>query len=253
MVYDSIRQKAERGQKGLAVLIDPDSSTRETLQALIPIVNDSQADWVFVGGSFVQDHDFDICMEIVQKESSKPVVLFPGDSDQVDQRADAILLLSLISGRNPDFLIGKHVEAAFRLYSSGLEIIPTGYMVLDGGRQTSVLDKSGTRPLPQSDLSLIKSTALAGEQLGLKIIYLDAGSGAETPVRKEVIHSLKQTLSVPLIVGGGIRNVDQLHQSFDAGADVLVVGNAFERDPELLHTFQKTKNPNTVGINRHIE
>jgi phosphoglycerol geranylgeranyltransferase len=246
MVYEGILAKCEKGEKGLAVLIDPDKSNEEYLRRLFAEVNKAGVDWVFFGGSFVQPEDFKVCMEIVKEISNKPLVIFPGDNDQIDERADAILFLSLISGRKPDYLIGKHIEAAFELYASGIEVIPTAYLVLDGGQDSSVLKKSQTSAIDQKDLTQIRKTALAGELLGMKLIYLDAGSGAKQCIQPEVIRAVKDITSLPLIVGGGIEDTDRMEISYRAGADILVVGNVLEKNPNILQTLTtKGKSSNT--------
>lgn len=243
MVYESILEKSRRGERGLAVLIDPDKAEESHLHALFEQINKAQVDWIFFGGSFVNPNDFKVCMEIVKRISNKPLVIFPGDNDQIDERADAMLFLSLVSGRNSEYLIGKHVEAAFELYASGIEVIPTAYMVLDGGKQTSVLQKSETNSIPQNNLSLIRKTALASEMLGMKLIYMDAGSGANEPIGPEVIRAVKDISKLPLIVGGGIDSSEKMERAYRAGAEILVLGNVLEKDPNILNALTNQGKP----------
>ena len=174
------------------------------------------------------------CVSTLKKQSNIPVILFPGSPAQVTPLADGILLLSLISGRNADLLIGQHVQAAATLKTSGLQILPTGYVLIDGGAPTTVSYISNTLPIPANKPEIAAVTALAGEQLGLKLIYLEAGSGAENPVPQEMIKAVSKQIDVPLIVGGGIRNGEAAYQACQAGADIIVIGTAFEQQPELL-------------------
>lgn len=178
----------------------------------------------------------------IKAQTNIPLVLFPGNSFQLSYRADAILFLSLISGRNAELLIGKHVVAAPFLKVSPLEIISCGYMLVDGGKMTTVQYMSNTVPLPPDKADIAMSTALAGEMLGLKLIYLEAGSGASHPVNDEMIEMISSALSIPLIVGGGISTPDQVRSKYAAGADLVIVGNAIERDPSLIKTLAQVKN-----------
>ena len=159
---------------------------------------------------------------------------FPGDADHIDSSADAFLLLSMISGRNPELLIGKHVQAAQALKESRLEVIPTGYMLIDGGKLTNVSYISQTTPIPSGNTEIAVSTALAGEMLGLKLMYMDAGSGANSTVPPMMVKRVSSAIKLPLIIGGGIRTPDSMQELFSAGADIIVVGNALEENPEML-------------------
>lgn len=192
------------------------------------------ADLILVGGSLITNGFFDNCVRIIKKECSLPVVLFPGGIMQISDAADAILFLSLISGRNSELLIGKHVQAAPQLKKSGIEVIPTGYMLIDGGRITSVSYMSNTTPLPADKPAISATTALAGEMLGLKIIYMDAGSGAINPVPAKVISAVREQVDIPIFIGGGMKTPEDVMRACNAGADVVVVGNAFEGNPELI-------------------
>ncbi len=218
----------------LAVLIDPDKMDAERLPDLAELLNISKVDYVFVGGSLMTGSFFNECTQWLKAHAEAPVVLFPGSSLQVHPAADALLLLSLISGRNPELLIGNHVAAAPLLKSSGLEIIPTGYMLIESGKLTSVVYMSHTTPIPSDKPDIAMCTAMAGEMLGMKLIYMDAGSGAGRPVTASVIRSVKKNISIPLIVGGGIRCKDSAAAAWKAGADLVVVGNALEKDPLFL-------------------
>lgn len=227
-------------KKGFAVLLDPDKLNSDSLAERIASVNNSSVDYIFVGGSLISTDNMNMVLSELAAKTAVPKILFPGNSLHVHQGADAILLLSLISGRNPEFLIGQHVIAAPLLKRSGLEILPTGYILVDGGRPTTVSYISNTTPVPADKPDVAAATALAGEMLGLHYIYLDAGSGALFPVREEMIRMVKNTISVPLIVGGGIRTPEEARKALSAGADVIVVGNAIEKDPALLSQISDT-------------
>ncbi len=229
---DCVAKKAK--QKQLAVLIDPDLSKLSKLNEVILTAVAAGVDMFLVGGSLVLNDSLDRTIKSIKEVSELPVVLFPGSPLQMSPKADAILFLSLISGRNPDLLIGSHVLAAPYLKLSGLEVISTGYMLIDGGVPTSVSYISNTQPIPASKADIAVSTALAGQYLGLKSIYLDAGSGALQHVPVEMIAAVSAHIHVPIWVGGGIRNAKQAAALATAGADIIVVGNAFEKDPSLI-------------------
>lgn len=233
--YTSLQEKASKGQKQLAVLIDPDSlQNEEGLLALIHSCNQHKVDLILVGGSLITNGFWDRCIELLKANTQIPVVLFPGNIMQTHKAADAILFLSMISGRNPDLLIGKHVLAAPLLKKSGIEVVPTGYMIVDGGNITSVMYMSNTTPLPSDKNNIASCTALAGEMLGLKVIYMDAGSGAKNPISSSMIREVKEQISGPLFIGGGIRTPQQAIDACQAGADIVVVGNAIEKDQDLV-------------------
>jgi putative glycerol-1-phosphate prenyltransferase len=233
--YTSLQEKASKGQKQLAVLIDPDSlQNEEGLLALIQTCNQHKVDLLLVGGSLITNGFWDRCIELLKANTQIPVVLFPGNIMQTHKAADAILFLSMISGRNPDLLIGKHVLAAPLLKKSGIEVVPTGYMIVDGGNITSVMYMSNTTPLPSDKNNIASCTALAGEMLGLKVIYMDAGSGAKNPISSSMIREVKEQISGPLFIGGGIRTPQQAIDACQAGADIVVVGNAIEKDQDLV-------------------
>ena len=237
-IYKHILQDVTSGKKILAVLIDPDKIAIKHIPSFIGKVNKSVANYVFVGGSDVAEQQTEIVVQTIKKHTRLPIVLFPGDITQITNQADALLFLSLISGRNPDYLIGKHVEAVSKLKDSNLEIISTGYVLIENGKQTAVQRVTETVPLQNNNIQLIADTAKAGELLGMKLIYLEAGSGALQPVSKEIIKKVKTNISIPLIVGGGIRNLKQLKQAYQAGADLVVIGTAFENDESFFDELQ---------------
>lgn len=221
----------------LVVLVDPGKTGLRQLHHLIHLSLQHPVDYFFVGGSLANIDQFDQCVSSLKELQPAPVIIFPGNELQIHPAADALLLLSLISGRNPELLIGKHVHAAHTLLRSGLEIIPTGYLLVESGRLTSVAYMSHTLPIPRDKSDIAVATALAGQLLGLKLIYLEAGSGAEQPVPAEMIRAVKSRLSIPLIVGGGIDSESRLQAALEAGADLVVIGNALESQPELLAGF----------------
>ena len=222
------------GRKALAVLLDPDKVEQDVLSELLARTATYPIDFFLVGGSLVTDYSHKAVIAAIRRQSTTPIILFPGNPLHIEPSADAILFLSLISGRNPDFLIGQHVIAAPLLKKSGLEILPTGYMVVDSGTQTTVSYVSGTMPLPHDKPSVAACTAMAGEMLGLQLIYLDAGSGAHRPVSPAMIAAVRKVVDLPVIVGGGINSGEKAYEAFKAGADLIVVGNGIEQDPELL-------------------
>ena len=245
IIYQSILQNKAKGEKSLAVLIDPDKTSAAEAIAVSELAVQSQVDYFFVGSSLLLNNNLQSCVNALKKSSDIPVVLFPGNTMQVCSDADAILFLSLISGRNPEFLIGQQVLAAPLLKSTNLEVIPTGYMLIDCGHPTSVTYMSQTIPIPNDKDDIAVSTALAGEMLGLKAIFLDAGSGGKLAVNTSMIEAVKQSISVPLIIGGGIRTPEKALQNCLAGADIIVIGNAVEKDQTLIseisgavHSFQ---------------
>jgi phosphoglycerol geranylgeranyltransferase len=235
MVLEALNTRRKQGKKSIAVLIDPDKiSDEDQLESLLRLANENCVDYFFVGGSLVTTTNLTDVVKTIKDSISIPVILFPGSALQIDPSADAILFLSLISGRNPDLLIGQHVVAAPILKSNKLEILPTGYILINSGKTTSVAYISNTTPIPEDKYSLAACTAMAGEMLGLKLIYLDAGSGAEREVNKKMIGTVRKAVDVPLIVGGGINTPQKALNALEAGADLIVVGNALEKSPELL-------------------
>lgn len=238
-IYRKI-EKSRNKKKLFAVLIDPESYQEKTLLSLINQSVNSGVDFFMVGGSMIS-RPLEPIIKLIKAHCHIPVLLFPGSLLQISPAADAILLLSLISGRNPEFLIGNHVLAAPMLHRYRMESIPTGYLLTGNQTSTSVEYISNTRPIPSEKTDIAVATALAGEMLGLKLIYLEAGSGASDPVPGEMIRQVKDQISVPLIVGGGIRSVRTLELVYRAGADMAVVGNAFENKPDLLKEMAAVK------------
>ena len=233
-VYQSLLEKKKNGQKSFAILIDPDKVGVASLTALIDLAIKAKADYFFVGGSLVVSDNLDTCVLTIKQQCSTPIILFPGSPSQISKHADALLYLSLISGRNADLLIGQHVISAPFVKKSGLEIISTGYMVIDGGAPTTVSYISNATPIPADKADIALCTAMAGEMLGKKIIYMDAGSGAKKAISEEMISSVAGNIDIPLIVGGGIRDAEKAYLNCKAGADVIVIGNAIEKDPSLI-------------------
>lgn len=242
-IYTAIQEKIRSGQKQIAVLIDPDKFGSTDI---VDMANEAKVDCFFVGGSLMAGGSIERCIKEIKKRSSIPVIIFPGSTMQICDNADGILLISLISGRNADLLIGQHVVAAPYLKQSGLEVLSTGYILVDSGKQTSASYISNTMPLPYDKNDIAVCTAMAGEMLGLKMIYLDGGSGALKPVSAHMIKSVKENITVPLVVGGGIRSVEQAASAIQAGADILVVGNALESDAGLLLSIADAVHKSTV-------
>lgn len=230
-----------QNKKQLAVLLDPDKVSVHDIGHIALLATKLQIDFFFIGGSIVWNDTNALALEI-KNQTKIPLVLFPGNPNQLSANVDAILLLSLISGRNPDYLIHNHVIAAPFIHKHQLQTIPTGYMLIDGKNQTSVEYVSNTRPIPAHKTDIILATALAGQQMGMQSIYLEAGSGAIETVRPAVIESVKKHLHIPLIVGGGIKTARQLKTVYMAGADVAVIGNILEKSPDLLHDFVQVRN-----------
>ena len=232
-IYQNISLKKKAGKKMIAVLIDPDKLTINECKTIAEKAVGASVDLFFVGSSIITGNTFEECISIL-KNTSLPVILFPGNTMQISDSADGILLLSLISGRNPEMLIGRHVLAAPVLKNTSLEIIPTGYIIIDSGTPTSVSYMSGTTPIPHDKNDIAVCTAIAGEMLGLKLIYMDAGSGARFPVSAKMIEAVSKDIHIPLIVGGGIRTPEKVAEVCNAGADIIVIGNALEKDPDLI-------------------
>jgi putative glycerol-1-phosphate prenyltransferase len=233
-IYDKFLDKT---RKRLAVLIDPDKPSDAQMLSIIEKANAADVDFFFVGGSLLVTDSLDHCIKLIKANSNIPVLIFPGNSLQISKYCDGFLLLSLISGRNPEMLIGRHVIAAPYLKLYGNEIIPTGYMLIDSGKATSVSYMSDTTPIPHDKDDIAMCTAIAGEMLGLKLIYLEAGSGALMPVSTSMITKVSQMIKVPLIVGGGIKTPEMAADAVKAGADIIVIGTAFEKEPDMLKKF----------------
>ncbi len=235
----------QKQQKQIAILIDPDKQSDNQYEKIAKIAQNAGTDFFFVGGSLLTSDSLYHCIRTLKENSDIPVVLFPGNTYQVSRNADAMLFLSLISGRNPDMLIGMHVIAAPYIKLSGIETMPTGYMLIDSGKPTSVSYMSNSFPIPNDKKDIAACTAMAGEMLGLRLIFMDAGSGAKTPVPPGMIRFVKDSIGIPLLVGGGIRTAKAAKESLQAGADIIVVGNRFEEKPELISEFvEVVKNEN---------
>jgi putative glycerol-1-phosphate prenyltransferase len=233
-VLEHLYAAKQQERHGFAVLIDPDKVNPRQMEQLAQLCNDAAVDYLFVGGSLVLQHEIGKCIRIFKANSAIPVLLFPGNPSQVCPEADALLYLSLISGRNPELLIGQHVVSAPMVKASGLEIISTGYMIIDGGVPTAVSYMSHSAPIPSDKSDIALCTAWAGEMQGKHVIYMDAGSGAQRPVSEAMIQKVSSNISIPLIVGGGIRTPEKVKANCTAGADIIVVGNAIEKDPALI-------------------
>jgi len=227
----------QQQKKQLAVLIDPDKLSDSEYATLAKIAQQAGVDFLFVGGSLLTSDSLFRCIRTLKENCELPVVLFPGNTYQVSRNADAMLFLSLISGRNPDMLIGMHVIAAPYVKLSGVETVPTGYMLIDSGKPTSVSYMSNSFPIPNNKKDIAACTAMAGEMLGLRMIFMDAGSGAATTILEEMIRFVKDSIQIPLIIGGGIRTPEKAKSILEAGADTIVIGNHFEEDPELIFSF----------------
>ena len=233
-IYQSLTDRKSQSKKSFAVLIDPDKVNDNSVEELIQLSLDAKVDYFLVGGSLVISSYLDECVQLIKRSCNIPVILFPGSPSQVSKYADALLYLSLISGRNPELLIGQHVVSAPFVKKSGLEIMSTGYMVIDGGAPTTVSYISNASPLPSDKNEIAMCTAMAGEMLGMKLIYMDAGSGAKKAISESMIQKVASCIDVPLIVGGGITTAEKAYLNCKAGADVIVVGNAIEKDASLI-------------------
>lgn len=243
MIYPYFLSALEEGRKLLALLLDPDKINKDTIEQTMTKINASTVDFIFVGGSSVAEKVTDELVFKLSSLTTLPIVLFPGHYQQVTSHADAILFLSLISGRNPEYLINQQVKAVPLLEKSKLEVIPTGYILIDGGKETAVQRVSKTKPISPQNIDEITRTAVAGMYMGNKLIYLEAGSGALNPVDPSIIRSVRKRITVPLIVGGGIRSRKQLEDAYKNGANMVVIGTAFEENCNFL-----TK----LMINEHI-
>ena len=234
LIYQSLLSKKKKGTKSFALLIDPDKVDEEKIDQLTTLAAAASVDYLFVGGSLVISNHLDAVVQRIKKNTSIPVILFPGTPSQVSRYADGLLYLSLISGRNPELLIGQHVISAPFVKQSGLEIISTGYILVDGGAATTVSYISNALPIPADKNEIAMCTAMAGEMLGMKLIYMDAGSGARKAISEEMIAIVAKAIDVPLVVGGGIREPEKAYRNGKAGADLIVAGNAIEKDLSLI-------------------
>ncbi len=233
-LYSSILEAKQQGKKKFVVLIDPDNVRLGKLDKVLELSKSANVDYFFIGGSLVVNDMLDMVLGSIKKTTDIPMILFPGNSFQLSYKADGLLFLSLISGRNAELLIGKHVISAPFLKISPLEIMSTGYMLIDGGISTTVQYMSNTTAIPANKDDIALCTAMAGELLGMKMIYMDAGSGAMNPISTSMIDAVSSAIDIPLIVGGGIRTPEKAYENVKAGADVIVVGDAIEKDPQLI-------------------
>lgn len=233
-IYQNIIAAKQESQKMLAILIDPDKTNVSEIETLAEKINQSPATHIFIGGSIVEQICIDSLIIEIKKYCHLPILIFPGHPSQISNEADGILFLSLLSGRNPDYLIEHHINSVEILTNSNLEVISTGYILIDGGNETAVQRVSQTQPIEKTNIDLTYKTAKAGEYLGKKLIYLEAGSGANKNVPTEMINYVSKNISVPLIVGGGIRSLSKIEEIFQAGADIVVIGTAFENDPNFF-------------------
>ena len=238
-IHLNILSAKKENKKLLAVLIDPEKFKIENATAFFKKVHQSKITHVFVGGSTDENNQTENVVSAIKKITQLPVLLFPGSHEQITDKADGILFLSLLSGRNPEFLIDQQIDSVERLENSDLEIISTGYILIDGGKETATQKVSNTKPIAQENIKLIKKTALAGEYLGKKLIYLEAGSGAKVPVNANIIKKISDFLTVPLIVGGGIRSKEQIQNAYNSGADLVVIGTAFEQNEDFFNQIKK--------------
>ena len=239
LVLHIIENARATGKKLLAVLIDPDTPNDDLLVDIVNNANKAGADLIFIGGSLLVKDALDSCVRTVKTHTEIPVVLFPGSVMQISSEADAILFLSLISGRNADLLIGNQVIAAPYVKQSGIEVLPTGYMIIDSGKATTATYMSNSLPIPYNKDEIAACTAMAGEMLGLKLIYMDGGSGADKALSPSMVGSVRKHTNTPIIIGGGIRDADTANKIANAGADVIVIGNATEKDPGILIEIAK--------------
>jgi putative glycerol-1-phosphate prenyltransferase len=234
ILYQSLLKDTLAGKKKFAVLIDPDKYSLDSLSQVVKLAIQTRIDYFFLGGSILLYDNLSLLIAFIKKNTDIPIVLFPGNNMQLNNEADGILLLSLISGRNPDMLIGRHVISAPYLKASKLEILSTGYMLVESGSTTAVTYMSNTTPIPAHKSDIAVCTAMAGEMLGMKLIYMDAGSGAKNPVPLPMISKVKRSIGVPLIIGGGITTPELAKAAYTAGADVIVAGNGIEDNPDLI-------------------
>ncbi len=237
-IFKLIMQNREAGKKMLAVLMNPDKCHGALLASTIAALKTTDPDFIIIGGSLTATTTESL-IDLLKEETHTKVILFPGHTNQVSSNADALLFMSLISGRNPEYLIGQQVHSAIKIKRSGTEVIPMGYILVEGEKKTSVEYISNTQPIPRDKKEIALATACAGELLGMDLIYLEAGSGSGLPVPYDMIQYVSQNISCPLIVGGGITTTEQMLDTFKAGADLVVIGTQFEQHPEQIPDFVK--------------
>lgn len=234
-VLHRIQQLKATGKKGFALLLDPDNlKGTDQIMEVVSTAENHGVDFLFVGGSLITGVEFDQTVQQIKQTTNLPLVLFPGSPMQLTPSVDAVLFLSLISGRNPELLIGHHVLAAPRIKELGLETVATGYMLVDCGKPTTASYISNTNPIPFNKPEIAATTAMAGEMLGMQCLYLDGGSGAFQPISGDMIKAVRSSVQLPLIVGGGMRTSLDIQHAFNSGADIVVIGTAIEQNPELI-------------------
>ena len=233
-IYNKLKELKSQGRTGFAVLVDPDKIDMDGMRQLAQLCNEAVVDFLIVGGSLLMEHRMGECIQVFKSCSDIPVILFPGSPAQVAREADGLLYLSLLSGRNAELLIGQHVVSAPVVRARGLEILSTGYILVDGGVPTTVSYISNSTPIPADKPDIALCTAWAGEMQGKHVIYLDAGSGARTAVSAEMVRTVSSQIDIPLIVGGGLRTPEQVYETCKAGANLVIMGNAIEKDPSLI-------------------
>ncbi len=238
-----------RAVKSVAVLIDPDDVNFETLPAFVAACEGSGVHYFFVGGSLITSGNLTATVRLLKSLTDLPVILFPGNHAHITEYADAVLLLSLVSGRNPDFLIGQHVLAAPALKRADIQVLSTAYLLIDGGTETTVSYISNTKPIPNDKPDIAVATVIAAELIGMRLAYLDAGSGAKNPVSSSIIKAVADVVNLPIMVGGGLRSIEAIETAFRQGADVVVIGNALEENPDFaynLAALMKSTSPQKV-------
>ncbi|MFT6166054.1 MAG: putative glycerol-1-phosphate prenyltransferase [Vicingaceae bacterium] len=233
-IYQTLKNQQKEGKKMIALLIDPDKVGALNLKSILTKAQASTVDLILVGGSLLTDGDLDKTIHFIKSQSELPLILFPGSVSQISTEADGILYLSLLSSRNAEMIIGQQVTAAPYLRKTNLEVISTAYLLIDSGKQTTASYMSNSNPIPANKPEIAASTALAGTYLGMDVIYLDGGSGAENPVPTEMISKVKDYTQQLLFIGGGVNTIKKAEDAFTAGADVIVVGNRIEQDPNFL-------------------
>lgn len=236
-ILNYILLEKEKGNKLIALLLDPDKVEIQEIETISKKINSTKINLIFVGGSIVDDFATETFIKELKKHCLLPILIFPGNCNQITQHADALLFLSLLSGDNPEYLIHQQVKAAPILKNLNLEVIPTGYILIDGGNKSAIQRVSNTLPIPQNEISKISDTALAGQFMGKQLIYLEAGSGAINPVQSNIISEVKKATTVPIIVGGGLRSKKTIDLAFDSGADIVVIGTIFEQDENFLESL----------------
>lgn len=233
-IYQDILKSKSENSKLLAILLDPDKVTFHNLPTLLEKIKQSPATHIFVGGSSFEGNNLDELIVQLKQKTTLPILLFPGNPSQISAAADGILFLMLISGRNPDYLVEYQIQSVPLIEKTNLEIISTGYILIESGSETAVERVSKTKPMPRNNIDYVAQTAKAGEFIGNKLIYLEAGSGAQNAVPLEMIKCVAEKIAIPLIVGGGIRSKKEIEDAFECGADIVVIGTAFENDTNFF-------------------